>query len=151
MKRRVRRPGREQRRLRLHDGHADPGRRLSRQEGPDLRGGDRCLLRSDQRSRVLTEFKTIFGFGTGVTATYDNDGDLGLGREMHCKAYPHPLGFGVACYATNYSGTDGQAVSTLRARVVSTTNAVTVRRPPHGQRILFNCFRRSIYVCISCF
>jgi hypothetical protein len=51
---------------------------------------------------TLASFKSSFGFPTGeVTATYFNDGDLGLGREMHCKA---TSGGGVACYVTNYDG-----------------------------------------------
>ncbi|HEX3758224.1 MAG TPA: hypothetical protein VHW23_05940 [Kofleriaceae bacterium] len=55
----------------------------------------------------LAAFKSTFGFPTGeVTATYYNDGDLGLGREMHCRA----IGPGVACYVTNYSGVAGKAV-----------------------------------------
>lgn len=50
----------------------------------------------------LANFKSTFGFPAGdVTATYYNDGDLGLGREMHCKAI---AGGGVACYVTNYDG-----------------------------------------------
>jgi len=53
-------------------------------------------------------FKATFGFPTNeVTATFYNDGDLGLGREMHCRATG---GGGVACYVTNYSGVAGQAV-----------------------------------------
>jgi hypothetical protein len=62
---------------------------------------------------TLAQFKTKYGFTGGeITATYYNDGDLGIGREMHCKAYPQPsgAGIGIACYVTNYSGTDGQAV-----------------------------------------
>jgi hypothetical protein len=56
---------------------------------------------------TLALFKALYGFPANeVTATYFNDGDLGLGREMHCRA----LGAGVACYVTNYSGTAGQAV-----------------------------------------
>jgi len=54
---------------------------------------------------TLASFKTTFGFPAGeVTATYYNDGDLGLGRETHCKV----IGFGVACYVTTYSGIAGQ-------------------------------------------
>lgn len=57
---------------------------------------------------TLTAFKAQFGFPTNeVTATYYNDGDLGIGREMHCKAINSNTG--VACYVTNYSGTDNVA------------------------------------------
>ncbi|MBK9036800.1 MAG: hypothetical protein IPL61_37050 [Myxococcales bacterium] len=49
----------------------------------------------------LDNFKAAYGFGPGdLTATYYNDGDLGLGREMHCKL----AGASVACYVVNYSG-----------------------------------------------
>lgn len=59
---------------------------------------------------TLDEFKTRYGFvGTEIQATYYNDGDLGLGREMHCKGFPSTNGLGVACYVTNYSGLDGVA------------------------------------------
>lgn len=57
---------------------------------------------------TLPLFKAIYQFPTNeITATYYNDGDLGIGREMHCKARP---GGGVVCYVTNYSGTAGVAV-----------------------------------------
>jgi hypothetical protein len=60
---------------------------------------------------TLTAFKNRFSFPNGeVTARYFNDGDLGLGREMHCKSFPSTFGLGVACYVTNYSGVDGEAV-----------------------------------------
>jgi hypothetical protein len=56
---------------------------------------------------TLADFKTQFGFpGNEATATYYNDGDLGLGREMHCKKFNAAAGTGVACYVTNYSGID---------------------------------------------
>lgn len=58
---------------------------------------------------TLSDFRTRYGFpGNEVTATYYNDGDLGFGREMHCKTIPvPPAQVGVACYVTNYSGVDG--------------------------------------------
>lgn len=73
----------------------------------------------------LAAFKSTYGFPAGeVTATYYNDGDLGLGREMHCKL----VGAGVACYVTNYSGIAGQAafdqpVSTVLADAVARQHA----------------------------
>lgn len=73
----------------------------------------------------LGAFKSTYGFPTGeVTATYYNDGDLGLGREMHCKS----TGLGVACYVTNYSGVAGKAdfnqpVATVLADAVSRQHA----------------------------
>lgn len=57
---------------------------------------------------TLALFKAAYGFPTGeVTTTYYNDGDLGIGREMHCKARP---GGGVVCYVVNYSAQAGQAL-----------------------------------------
>lgn len=54
---------------------------------------------------TLAGFRAAYGFPAGeVTATYYNDGDLGLGREMHCKSFPYGTSQGVACYVTNYSG-----------------------------------------------
>ena len=59
---------------------------------------------------TLTAFKSQYGFPSGeFTAIYYNDGDLGLGREMHCKSFPVNGSTGVACYVTNYSGTDNVA------------------------------------------
>jgi hypothetical protein len=59
---------------------------------------------------TLASFKSTFGFPTSeVTATYYNDGDLGLGREMHCRRFAASAGTGLACYVTNYSGVDGAA------------------------------------------
>src|SRR5262249_34918799 len=58
----------------------------------------------------LSSFISTFGFtGSEPTATYYNDGDLGLGREMHCKNFSIAFGFltGVACYVRNYSGVAG--------------------------------------------
>jgi hypothetical protein len=61
---------------------------------------------------TLSAFKSQYGFpGDEVTATYYNDGDLGLGREMHCRffvqfVFPFSISVGVACYVTNYSGID---------------------------------------------
>jgi len=68
----------------------------------------------------LAQFKSRYGFPNGsgfgheATATYYNDNDLGLGREMHCIEFPS-LGIGVACYVTNYSGTAGKADFTKSA------------------------------------
>ncbi|HYV43357.1 MAG TPA: hypothetical protein VFA20_00790 [Myxococcaceae bacterium] len=58
---------------------------------------------------TLADFKTKYGYpGTGdVTATYYNDGDLGIGREMHCWKFTRLPLVGTACYVTNYSDTAG--------------------------------------------
>jgi hypothetical protein len=62
---------------------------------------------------TLAGFKSTFAYpGTGdVTATYYNDGDLGVGREMHCWTYTRVVQLiiraGTACYVTNYSDTAG--------------------------------------------
>ena len=70
---------------------------------------------------TLPSFKSTFGFPTGeVTATFFNDGDLGLGREMHCKAIS---GGGVACYVTNY---DGSADPNPAAHPVFTNSPTTI-------------------------
>ncbi|WP_437589882.1 hypothetical protein [Sorangium sp. So ce1000] len=63
---------------------------------------------------TLNAFKTRFGLGIGtpavdeVSAVYFNAGDLGTGREMHCRFFTNdPVtpgsDSGVACYVSNYS------------------------------------------------
>ncbi|MBZ4395049.1 hypothetical protein OWM54_33225 [Myxococcus sp. MISCRS1] len=58
-----------------------------------------------QAPATLAAFRTKFGFpNSEVTATYYNDGDLGIGREMHCRSFPVPSQpNGVACYVSNYA------------------------------------------------
>lgn len=55
---------------------------------------------------TLTAFKQKYGFGVAgsdeATATYFNEGDLGIGREMHCKSFGAGLIVGRACYVSNY-------------------------------------------------
>ncbi len=73
---------------------------------------DRYYLET-QAPGTLADFKTRYGFpGNEVTATYYNHGDLGLGREMHCKTFVNQANkVGVACYVSNYSGAaDGNGV-----------------------------------------
>lgn len=59
------------------------------------------------KRETLAEFKTVNGFDTppDVRASFANSGDLGFGRDMHCKKQVSPSGdglFDVACYVTNY-------------------------------------------------
>ena len=75
---------------------------------------------------TLADFKRVYGFANifapltdevhfapltdevQVAATYFNYSDLGLGREMHCKAYSAGRALvGRACYVTNYDGVGG--------------------------------------------
>lgn len=74
----------------------------------------------------LTAFKSKYGFPSGeVTATYYNDGDLGLGREMHCKTYFNPsFLLSVACYVTNYSGVHDATGKGVAAFNVSPTTVL---------------------------
>jgi hypothetical protein len=56
---------------------------------------------------TLADFKTHYGFGAAgsdeISTVYYNDGDLGLGREMHCKSFVAKGGAtGRACFVTNY-------------------------------------------------
>lgn len=62
---------------------------------------------------TLAKFKSKFKFGLAGTdqadAAYYNAGDLGVGREMHCKSF-QLAGMsspGRACYVSNYFGVDG--------------------------------------------
>src|ERR1041384_8138347 len=51
---------------------------------------------------TLAAFNQAYNFAANdVTATYYNDNDLGIGREMHCST---TAGVIVACYVSNYSG-----------------------------------------------
>ena len=70
-----------------------------------------------QPPTTLTAFKAKYGFnssGTGpyangeVESTYYNKGDLGIGRNMHCKRFvrlwwPSGKEKGLACYVKNYA------------------------------------------------
>ena len=60
----------------------------------------------DPRGKRLTlsDFKALNGFPGGeIRATFANAGDLGFGRDMHCKKQVSSDGFDdVACYVTNY-------------------------------------------------
>lgn len=59
---------------------------------------------------TLAEFITTFGFdGTESTASYYNAGDLGIGRQMHCKSIAAAGGPGVACYVSNFGEFGGDA------------------------------------------
>jgi hypothetical protein len=64
-----------------------------------------------QAPDTLNGFLTKYGFnGTETTATYYNEADLGLGREMHCKYISTAGGTGAACYVKNYGVLNGQPV-----------------------------------------
>ena len=57
--------------------------------------------------QTLASFRDTYGFtSSDPTATYYNDNDLGIGREMHCHKITTGSG-GVACYVANYSATAG--------------------------------------------
>jgi hypothetical protein len=74
---------------------------------------------------TLAQFRTAFGFPTGeITATYYNDTDLGLGREVHCKAI---AGGGAACFITSYTGVAGTAVFDRDPTVVVADAVARVR------------------------
>ncbi|AKF86688.1 hypothetical protein MFUL124B02_31310 [Myxococcus fulvus 124B02] len=83
-----------------------------------------------QAPATLSAFRTRYGFASGdVTATYFNDGDLGIGREMHCRAFTTPQAQqGVACYVSNYAEqlngvpVFGGSSATALADAVSRTN-----------------------------
>jgi|GEM_PF-1539198 len=88
-----------------------------------------------QAPGTLDAFRSIYGFATGsdVTATYYNDGDLGLGREMHCKPFAVPPSqVGLACYVKNYGVLDGAPIfggssaSALQDAVARTNSFATV-------------------------
>lgn len=64
---------------------------------------------------TLAEFRTRFGFDAPhSTSTFYNAGDLGIGREMHCRAQ---TGGGVACYVSNYGEFGGDPGSALASTI----------------------------------
>lgn len=66
-------------------------------------------------------WKSAYGFASGdITATYYNNFDLGLGRDMHCRKD----GDDVACYVTNYGIAPGGPASTALNHALSGTNPV---------------------------
>ncbi|HEX4421027.1 MAG TPA: hypothetical protein VH165_24085 [Kofleriaceae bacterium] len=72
----------------------------------------------------LTAFKQAYGFtSSDPTATYYNDGDLGIGREMHCHGGANGS---VACYVTNYSANGtaefGDDPATVLANAIAHTD-----------------------------
>jgi hypothetical protein len=74
---------------------------------------------------TLAQFRTAFGFPTGeITVTYYNDADLGLGREVHCKAIANG---GSACFITNYTGVAGTAVFDRDPNIVLADAVARVR------------------------
>jgi len=53
--------------------------------------------------KTLQQFKATNGFPGGEThAVYANAGDLGFGRDMHCRRTGSPGDYDVACYVTNF-------------------------------------------------
>ena len=84
--------------------------------------------------QTLDGFKLKYGFPSGeVKAVYYNDGDLGLGREMHCKTFFNGIGLGVACFVTNFSGaTNAQGVGIPAFGVDPTTVLADAVAGAHG-------------------
>ncbi|MGN6108505.1 MAG: hypothetical protein ACTHU0_25595 [Kofleriaceae bacterium] len=82
---------------------------------------------------TLDAFQTRYGFPRDeIVARYYNAGDLGIGREMHCRATAAPAG-GVACYVRNFGtfgGARGQAISELIAGGVPLATVAMVYAPP---------------------
>ncbi len=78
-------------------------------------------------------FKTVHAFGAGgpgctnlaageTCAIYANTGDLGFGREMHCKKN----GANTACYVTNYGNIDTPDDDDVAATVLGQNKVATV-------------------------
>ena len=83
--------------------------------------------------QTLGGFKTLHGFGAGgpacaglasgeTCAIYANSGDLGFGREMHCRQN----GADVACYVTNYGNIDTDDADDVAAAVAASGKVATV-------------------------
>ncbi|MDQ3370205.1 MAG: hypothetical protein M3680_32715 [Myxococcota bacterium] len=82
---------------------------------------------------TLSDFMTRFGFpGNETTAVYYNAGDLGIGREMHCRATQNPAG-GLACYVRNYGtfgGSRDEAIALTVAGGAPLATVAMVYTPP---------------------
>jgi hypothetical protein len=82
----------------------------------------------------LTTFRKNFGFVTGggdeVDALYYNYGDLGLGRDMHCRSFTNGQGHtGKACYVTNYGRDSLNAVAFGQDPDTSLNQAIAQQNP----------------------
>lgn len=73
---------------------------------------------------ILSGWQTANGFdGTEpAVAYYYNAGDLGLGREMHCR----PNGADVACYVTNYGSPGGNPDAAINSAIKHENPVATV-------------------------
>jgi hypothetical protein len=73
---------------------------------------------------TLADFMTRFGFpGDETTALYYNAGDLGIGREMHCRAVQVPAG--------GMAATSERSVATATRR--SRSRSPVARRSPRSR------------------
>jgi hypothetical protein len=73
---------------------------------------------------TLTEFQTRFGFpGDETVAIYYNAGDLGIGRDMHCRATE---GGGLACYVRNFGQFGGDRADAITLTVAGDAPFATV-------------------------
>jgi len=81
---------------------------------------------------TLDDFLTTFGFpGDETTSTYYNRADLGIGREMHCRATD--TSGGAACYVRNFGvfgGSRDDAIALTVAGGVPLATVAMVYTPP---------------------
>jgi hypothetical protein len=76
---------------------------------------------------TLTDFRTKFGFAKGETvAVYYNAGDLGIGREMHCRSALTLIGGEAACYVRNFGAFGGSRDDALAQLEAAGTPLATV-------------------------
>jgi hypothetical protein len=82
---------------------------------------------------TLDAFLTRYGLpGDETSAAYYNAGDLGIGREMHCRATDAPAG-GLACYVRNFGtfgGTRDDALAALVGAGPPLATVAMVYTPP---------------------
>lgn len=75
---------------------------------------------------TLDAFIERYGFpGDEVSAVYYNAGDLGIGREMHCRQTATPAG-GLACYVRNFGVFGGDRADAIAQLVAGGTPLATV-------------------------
>jgi hypothetical protein len=76
---------------------------------------------------TLTDFQARYGFPTGeVSAVYYNNGDLGIGRDMHCVGNTGAIGGSMACYVRNFGAFGGTKEDAISKLVKGTSPFATV-------------------------
>lgn len=106
------------------------------EKAPGTQGETTAYYAAIGAPKSLGAFQAKYGFGADdLGAKYYNAGDLGIGRDMHCRPTDAPAG-GVACYVNNYGafgGASGDALARLEAGGAPLATVAMVYAPPLDQ------------------